>query len=194
MPEIDIFSAAKKYDVIYADPPWRYQDKSCSGACAVHYNTMTLQEMRELPIKKLAEKDCILFMWITYPMMEEGIELMKAWGFKYKTIGFQWIKLNKRNREKVFGLGRWTRGNTEACFIGTRGRPKRKNNSISQIVEEIRLEHSRKPEIVREKIKALMGEDLKYVELFARQEAEGWDCWGNEVKKWNGERGEEAGG
>lgn len=183
MAEIDIFSPVKKYDVIYADPPWRYQDKKCNGACALHYDTMKIQDIKDLPVKELAAKDCVIFMWITYPMLKEGIELMEAWGFKYKTIGFQWIKLNKKNKEKFFGLGRWTRGNTEACFIGVRGKPSRKSNSVSQIIEEVIGPHSQKPEVVRDKIRELMGTELNYIELFARQHSEGWDCWGNEVGK-----------
>ena len=183
MAEIDIFSPVKKYDVIYADPPWRYQDKKCNGACAFHYDTMKIRDIKDLPVKELAAKDCVIFMWITYPMLKEGIELMEAWGFKYKTIGFQWIKLNKSGKGKFFGLGRWTRGNTEACFIGVRGKPSRKSNSVSQIIEESVKAHSQKPEAVRDKIRELMGGDLNYIELFARQHSEGWDCWGNEVGK-----------
>ena len=183
MAEIDIFSPVKMYDVIYADPPWRYQDKKCNGACALHYDTMKIQDIKDLPVKELAAKDCVIFMWITYPMLKEGIELMEAWGFKYKTIGFQWIKLNKSGKGKFFGLGRWTRGNTEACFIGVRGKPSRKSNSVSQIIEESVKAHSQKPEVVRDKIRELMGGDLNYIELFARQRSEGWDCWGNEVGK-----------
>lgn len=183
MAEIDIFSPVKKYDVIYADPPWRYQDKKCNGACAFHYDTMKIQDIKDLPVKELAAKDCVIFMWITYPMLKEGIELMEAWGFKYKTIGFQWIKLNKSGKGKFFGLGRWTRGNTEACFIGTRGKPSRKSNKVSQIIEEVIGPHSQKPEVVRDKIRELMGAELNYIELFARQHSEGWDCWGNEVGK-----------
>ena len=183
MAEIDIFSPVKKYDVIYADPPWRYQDKKCNGACALHYDTMKIQDIKDLPVKELAAKDCVIFMWITYPMLKEGIELMEAWGFKYKTIGFQWIKLNKSGKGKFFGLGRWTRGNTEACFIGVRGKPSRKSNSVSRIIEESVRAHSQKPEVVRDKIRELMGDELNYIELFARQHYEGWDCWGNEVGK-----------
>lgn len=183
MAEIDIFSPVKKYDVIYADPPWRYQDKKCNGACALHYDTMKIQDIKDLPVKELAAKDCVIFMWITYPMLKEGIELMEAWGFKYKTIGFQWIKLNKSGKGKFFGLGRWTRGNTEACFIGARGKPSRKSNKVSQIIEEVIGPHSQKPEVVRDKIRELMGAELNYIELFARQHFEGWDCWGNEVGK-----------
>ena len=183
MAEIDIFSPVKKYDVIYADPPWRYQDKKCNGACAFHYDTMKIRDIKDLPVKELAAKDCVIFMWITYPMLKEGIELMEAWGFKYKTIGFQWIKLNKSGKGKFFGLGRWTRGNTEACFIGVRGKPSRKSNKVSQIIEEVIGPHSQKPEVVRDKIRELMGAELNYIELFARQHSEGWDCWGNEVGK-----------
>ena len=192
MAEIDIFSPVKKYDVIYADPPWRYQDKKCNGACALHYDTMKIQDIKDLPVKELAAKDCVIFMWITYPMLKEGIELMEAWGFKYKTIGFQWIKLNKKNGQKFFGLGRWTRGNTEACFIGVRGKPSRKSNSVSQIIEATIKEHSQKPGIVRKKIKELMGDDLNYIELFARQNISGWDCWGNEVGKLDDEKNERS--
>lgn len=188
MAEIDIFSPVKKYDVIYADPPWRYQDKKCNGACALHYDTMKIQDIKDLPVKELAAKDCVIFMWITYPMLKEGIELMEAWGFKYKTIGFQWIKLNKSGKGKFFGLGRWTRGNTEACFIGVRGKPSRKSNSVSQIIEESVKAHSQKPEVVRDKIRELMGDNLNYIELFARQHSEGWDCWGNEVGKLDEEK------
>ena len=192
MAEIDIFSPVKKYDVIYVDPPWRCQDKKCNGACAFHYDTMKIQDIKDLPVQELAAKDCVIFMWITYPMLKEGIELMEAWGFKYKTIGFQWIKLNKKNGQKFFGLGRWTRGNTEACFIGVRGKPSRKSNSVSQIIEATIKEHSQKPGIVRKKIKELMGDDLNYIELFARQNISGWDCWGNEVGKLDGEKNERS--
>ncbi len=190
MAEIDIFSPEKRYDVIYADPPWQYNDRKCNGACEPHYSTMRLKDLKGLPVGHLAAKDSALFMWITYPMLREGIELMEAWGFTYKTIAFQWIKLNKSGKGKFFGLGRWTRGNTEGCFIGVRGKIGRKSNSISQIIEEPVRAHSQKPDIAREKIMELMGLGLNYIELFARQHAEGWDCWGDEVGKLDGEKDE----
>lgn len=178
---IDIFNTNKKYDVIYADPPWRYNDRRCNGGCENHYTTMKLNEIKMLPVKELAEKDCVLFLWTTYPMLKESLELMEAWGFCYKTIAFQWIKLNKNGKGKFFGLGRWTRGNTEPCLLAVKGKPHRENNSISQIIEEPLRKHSKKPDTTREKIIALMGEDKNCLELFARQEIDGWDCWGNEV-------------
>jgi N6-adenosine-specific RNA methylase IME4 len=179
----------KKYNIIYADPPWRYNDSHCSGACEKHYNTMSINDLCNLPIKEIAADDCILFIWATYPLLPEAIKLIEAWGFKYKTIGFQWIKTNKNTTNPLFfrlnnlffGLGRWTRGNTEPCLIATKGKIKRLNNSISQIVLSPRENHSKKPDIVREKIVSLVG-DLPRIELFARKKTDGWDVFGNEVE------------
>lgn len=93
--KIDIFNTDRKYSVIYADPPWDYSDKNCGGAAAPHYNTMKLKELMELPIEKIAEKNAALFMWATYPKIEDALQLIKAWGFTYKSIAFQWVKLNR---------------------------------------------------------------------------------------------------
>lgn len=170
----------KKYNIIYADPPWRYNDRKCNGACEHHYNTMKIEEICKLPIKNIVADDCVLFLWTTYPMLKEAMLLIDSWGFKYKTIGFQWIKQNKSGNGFFFGLGRWPRGNTEPCLIAVKGKPKRLNNSISQLIFEPIDKHSKKPDIVREKIVELMG-DIPRVELFAREKIEGWDVWGNEV-------------
>lgn len=178
--KVDIFNTDKKYNIIYADPPWSYKDKNCSGACEFHYKTMNLKDICNLPVCELADDDCVLFLWVTYPMLREAMELIGAWGFKYKTIGFQWIKQNRSGNGFFFGLGRWTRGNTECCLIATRGKPKRVNSSVSQLIISPLQAHSQKPNEAREKIVDLMG-DLPRIELFARQYAEGWDCWGNEV-------------
>ena len=122
-------------------------------------------------------------------MLQESIKVINAWGFKYKTIGFQWVKLNKnvnnvlflQERNLFFGLGNWTRGNTEPCLIATKGKPKRIKNNISQIILEPIGRHSQKPDIVKDKIIELVG-DLPRIELFARQKSDGWDVWGNEVE------------
>lgn len=177
---VDIYKTQKKYNIIYADPPWRYKDKTISGNCESQYSTMSINEICDLPINNLMEKDCILFMWVTYPMLKEGIKAIESWGFTYKTIGFQWIKQNKSGNGYFFGLGRWTRGNTECCLIGVKGKPKRVSKSVSQLVFSPLRKHSQKPDEVRDKIIELVG-DLPKIELFARQTAEGWDCWGNEV-------------
>ena len=148
---------------------------------ANHYRGMKLGNIKALPVESIADKDCVLFLWATYPMLKEALEVIEAWGFKYKTIAFQWVKLNKRGKGYFFGLGRWTRGNTECCLLATKGKPKRISASVSQIIEEPLTRHSEKPSIVRNKIVELIG-DLSRVELFARQKTEGWDVWGNEVE------------
>ena len=140
----------KKYDVIYADPPWSYKDKSCSGNAEDQYKTMSLDDICKLPVKDIAEKDCVLFLWTTYPMLKEALKVIEAWGFKYKSIGFQWIKQNKSGKGYFFGLGRWTRGNTEPCLIAVKGKPHRVNNSISQLIFSPLRKHSQKPDIVRD--------------------------------------------
>ena len=183
---IDIFNTDKKYDIIYADPPWRYQDRKCNGACEFHYNTMKIDEICKLPIQKITKKHAVLFLWCTYPMLQEALQLINAWGFRYKTIGFQWVKQNKSGNGFFFGLGRWTRGNTECCLIATKGKPKRINNSVSQLIVSPIQAHSQKPSETRDRIVKLMG-DLPRIELFARQTADGWDCWGNETDKFEKE-------
>lgn len=90
----------KKYSVIYADPPWSYRDKGCSGNAADHYQTMTIEDICNLPVQDLAADNCVLFLWATYPMIKEALKVIEAWGFKYKTIGFQWVK--KTEAETVF--------------------------------------------------------------------------------------------
>ena len=171
----------KKFNIIYADPPWKYNDKNCNGSAEQHYSTMSIKDICNLPIQNITEKDCVLFLWATYPMLREGLDLIEVWGFTYKTIAFQWVKTNKKQTDKFFfGLGRWTRGNTECCLLATKGKPKRINNSVSQLIIEPVQRHSKKPDIVREKIVTLMG-DLSRIELIAREKNEGWDCWGNEI-------------
>lgn len=148
--KVDIFNTDNKYGIIYADPPWRYQDRKCNGNCQDHYNTMNINDICNLPIRDIADKDCVLFLWCTYPMLQEGLKVIEAWGFKYKTIGFQWVKQNKSGNGFFFGLGRWTRGNTECCLIAVKGKPKRVNNSVSQLVVSPIEQHSKKPDEVRE--------------------------------------------
>ncbi len=178
--KIDIFNTDKKYNIIYADPPWSYNDKGCNGNSFAHYNSMKDSEIYDLPIEKLAEKDCVLFLWATYPKLQEALDTIKKWGFTYKSIAFQWIKQNKSGNGYFFGLGRWTRGNTECCLIAVKGKPKRKSNSVSQLIFSPLRKHSQKPDEVREKIIELFG-DIPRIELFAREKCDGWDCWGDEV-------------
>jgi len=171
----------KKYQIIYADPPWSYNDQGCQGTMANHYKGMKLEDIKNLPIQNITDENCILFLWTTYPMIKEGLSVIEAWGFNYKSIGFQWIKLNPKALTPFYGLGRWTRGNTEPCLLATKGKPKRVSASVFQLIQEPRRKHSQKPDIVRDKIIQLVG-DLPRIELFAREKTLGWDVWGNEVE------------
>lgn len=181
---VDIYNTDKKYNIIYADPPWNYNDKrngkKISGGASNHYNTMKINELKNININKICDNNCMLFMWVTFPNLQEGLELIKEWGFKYKTLGFSWIKTNKNNKKPFFGIGYYTKRNCEICLIGVKGKPIKESNKVSSVVISPREEHSKKPNIVREKIVELCG-DLPRIELFARQQVEGWDCWGNEV-------------
>ena len=173
----------KKYKIIYADPPWQYRVYSQKGqgrSVENHYHTMNIKDIMALPVDKIADKDCILFLWITFPCLKEGIEVMERWGFKYKTCGFNWVKRNKKKNTYFMGLGFWTRSNSEVCLIGTKGQPKRVSKSVPQICDERIMEHSRKPAEIRERIVELCGE-LPRVELFARDKVKGWDSLGDEI-------------
>lgn len=147
----------KKYGVIYADPPWRYRDRKCNGNAEDHYPTMTLEEICNLPVRDITADNCVLFLWATYPLIKEAMQVIDAWGFEYKTIGFQWVKQNRSGNGYFFGLGRWTRGNTEPCLIAVKGKPQRQSNSVSQLIFAPLRAHSQKPDIVRDKIRELMG-------------------------------------
>ncbi len=171
----------KKYQIIYADPPWNYADQGCQGTMANHYKGMKIEDICSLPVRGVCDENCVLFLWATFPMLKEALRVIDAWGFTYKTIGFNWIKKNKSDCGFFFGLGRWTRGNAEPCLLATKGKPKRIGKAVSQLVFEPLSKHSRKPIEIKYRIVELMG-DLPRIELFARQKTEGWDVWGNEVE------------
>ncbi len=175
----------KKYNIIYADPPWsfkHYSDKGKGRAPDNYYKCQNLQDIKNLPIKNLADDNCILFMWVTYPMLQKSFEVLDAWGFQYKTVGFTWVKRNKKSPSWFWGMGYWTRSNAEICVIATKGKITRQSSSVHQIIETPIEGHSKKPDIVRDKIVELVG-DLPRIELFAREKTEGWDVWGNEIKE-----------
>ena len=180
---VDIYTTDKKYNVIYADPPWKYKTWTEGGGTAEkHYPTMKLDDIIKMKdtIEKISDNNCILFLWVTFPCLLEGLKVMKEWGFTYKTCGFNWVKRNKKSNTFFFGMGYWTRANSELCLIGTKGTIKRKSNKVFQIVDTPIEEHSKKPDVVRNRIVELVG-DIPRIELFARQTANNWDCWGNEI-------------
>lgn len=172
---------AKKYGVLYADPPWRYDRKHGHGVAENHYPTMSLNEICALPVADLAAENSALFLWAAFPQLKEALRVIDAWGFQYKTLAFLWLKQNRKADTWFYGMGFWTRSNAEVCLLATRGRPKRQCAGIHQFVVSRIEQHSKKPDIVRDKIVQLMG-DVPRVELFARQKTPGWDTWGNEVE------------
>lgn len=172
-----------KYQVIYADPPWAYQVWSKKGngrSAESHYPTMSIEEIADLPVKELADENCALFLWVTFPLLREIWKIIDAWGFTYKSVAFVWIKQNKKADSLFWGMGYWTRANAEICILATKGSPKRYSKRVHQVIVSHIEEHSKKPEEARKRIEQLMG-DVPRIELFARRETPGWDVWGNEV-------------
>jgi len=171
----------KKYKIIYADPAWSYNDRAAAGnrgAC-FKYPVQSIEWIANLPVKEISDKDCILFLWVTMPMLNECFAVIEAWGFKYKTCGFTWIKKNKKSDSLFMGMGNWTRANAEVCLIATKGKPKRLNAGVHSVIHSPIARHSEKPSEIRDRIVTLCG-DLPRIELFARQATQGWDTWGNE--------------
>lgn len=183
-----------KYNILLADPAWSYRDKASAGkrGAGHKYPTMKLAELAGLrpQIDAMAAKDCAIFMWATAPLISDGLQLMSAWGFKYRTWAFVWVKTNRLPRQTLWkdieigstfvGMGHWTRSNAEVVLLGTRGRPLRQARNVRQVILAPRARHSEKPAETRERIVALMG-DVPRIELFARQRAPGWDAVGLDV-------------
>jgi len=176
----------KKYNIIYCDPPWKYrQGKSMGthfgGAADRHYPCMDYKDICKLPISKLADEECILFIWTTFPMLREALEVIKEWGFEYKTNAFTWLKTYPNQTLKmVFGVGYYTKSNAEVCLLATKGKAHKlvKNNSISQMIITSKTKHSEKPKEARNKIIQLVGE-LPRIELFARSSQKVENGWVN---------------
>jgi len=188
-------SVAGRYGVILADPPWQFRVWATSdkahGSAEAHYRTMSTQEIAAMPVAELAAPDCALFMWATWPTLPDALDVARAWGFTYKTLGFIWVKRTPNGNGWHTGLGYWTRANSEPCLLFTRGTPRRKSRRISQVIADVgQLEllppliapvggHSAKPHDQYSRIESLLNGP--YLELFARNSAPGWDAWGNEA-------------
>lgn len=183
--DVPVISSVKncKFDILYVDAPWSYRGlvqtggqkgKYCSGAHR-YYPTMSLDNLKALDIRSVCKRDCLIFMWATGPNLDQAIELMGAWGFRYATVGFVWEK-------KATNPGAYTMSSVELCLIGKRGNiPKpRGARNVRQFVAELRTSHSTKPEEVRKRIEEMFPSQQK-LELFARKRTEGWAVWGNEV-------------
>ena len=189
----DIFTTNKKYDIIYADPPWSYYndltvDPNCTtvkGMRRLPYPVMSINDICNIPVKNITAENAILFIWTTDYHLGRCInEVIPAWGFEYKTIGFVWAKKNKQGKQVSF-MGAYTKkSGCELCLIATKGKDAHKlveNHSINSFIEYPRQEHSKKPDIIRTSIEQLTGTKSR-IELFARDTFEGWDNWGNDEK------------
>jgi N6-adenosine-specific RNA methylase IME4 len=181
---------AGEYRLIYADPPWTFATYSRKGkgrSAEAYYDCMSLAEIEKLPVAEWAAKDCVLLLWATDPLLPRALEVLRAWGFVYKTVGFYWAKLNKSAGTAVYrdtsfftGLGFWTRANPELCLLATRGHPKRRRADVRKLIVSPRREHSRKPDEAYARIEALC--DGPYLEMFARTAWPGWDSWPSEPR------------
>lgn len=184
----------KKYKIIYCDVPWNYDNpKSDNPAIGGKtYRTMSNEDLMNLPIEKIAGKNCLLFMWVTMPKLLEVFPIIEAWGFKYITCAFTWVKLNptgsiEKNGKDITlkkgvysGIGHWVNGNAELCLLAKKGKPKRFEKNVKQIQIHPRGKHSRKPAMIREEIVRLAG-NLSRIELFATEKATGWDSIGFDI-------------
>lgn len=191
----------RHFKAIVLDPPWLYSTWSDNGkdrSPEVHYDCMTLEDLKALPVKKLAAPDCVFFMWVIDTHVPQAIELLEAWGLKYKTVAFYWVKTNKDDKTPFTGMGHWTRANPEQCWaiqdadsteephqalLATIGKPSRVAKDVKRLIMSRRREHSRKPDELFERVEALV--EGPYLELFARQSRPNWVTWGNEVNKFD---------
>lgn len=187
----------KKYHIIYADPPWSFSNglrtskKDENGKYMFYkpnttvgkkYETQSIDWIKSLPINNISEDNAILFLWTTDAHLKSALDVIEAWGFTYKTIGFIWNKKEKSGKQVCY-MGIWTMKGSEICLLATKGKIHGliKSHKVRQLVEAERREHSQKPNIIKDKICELMG-NLSRIELFARNKTEGWDVWGNEVE------------
>lgn len=176
-----------KFSVILADCPWPYNSRSphsktrFGGGVHRQYRVMQIEEIKALPLNSVAAKDAVLFLWATFPHLQNALEVIKSWGFKYKTLGFSWTKTTTKSGKLFFGTGFYAKSNTEVCLLATRGKTiKPSTNTVSSALLSPRLKHSQKPTEIHERIERLYP-DLPKVELFARQQRDGWVCLGNEI-------------
>ena len=187
------------YRVIYADPPWAYKTFSEAKRGTVPhrsaekpYESMTREELLDLPVDELAHPEgCVLHMWTISSHVDQAFELAAKWGFTFKSLGFIWVKTQKSDPEKPkMGMGKWLRQEAEVCLLFTRGKPKRTDAGVRQVVMEPARQHSRKPDEVIERIEKLS--EGPYLEMFSRTNRKGWDAMGDQVGKFGGEVDEET--
>lgn len=183
----------KRYQIVYADPPYEYRKsggiKSARGLAKNYYKTMNIETIKNLPIQNICDKNCYLFLWVTAPCMQEGLDVLRAWDFEFFTIVFTWIKLNRNINSLFWGMGNSSRANPEFVLLGRKGKLNRIEKNVHSVIEEPIMNHSKKPNEIRKRIIRLYGY-LPRIELFARppkdllfedESYKGWDLWGNEI-------------
>ena len=180
--------AGSDFTFAMSDPPWRMATFSDKGkekkSAELHYDTMSLDDIKAMPMASVMAKDAMLMLWATRPMFLQALEVMVAWGFSYVTQGV-WVKQTKDRSGLAFGTGYVLRDAHEPFIIGKRGRPKTHSKSIRSVIMSPRREHSRKPEEAYAIAEALSGPDAKRLDMFSRQKREGWTAFGNETEKFN---------
>jgi len=171
------------YGAVLIDPPWNHDQWEGGGDRhpSRHYEVMGLEGIKGLPVSECLAEDSVVFMWACYPMLPEAFEVLEAWGLQYRTVAFTWVKTNPKSGDIFMGCGSWTRANPEVCLLATKGTPKRVHADVRQVIVAPRREHSRKPDEQYERVERLVRGP--YLEVFARQERQGWDCLGKEVEK-----------
>ena len=190
MPHAELMNPPR-FSILYADPPWQFKRRSSFAQAhsfksqptgrITPYPTMNTEAICALNVEALAEADCVLLLWATYPMLPDALHVTSAWGFRFKTVAFTWVKRTRSDLGFHFGMGYWTRANPELCLLATRGHPRRHSAKVPNLIIAPVRDHSRKPDEVRERIITLCG-DLPRAELFARETTPGWSTWGNELE------------
>ena len=192
---IDQVRAGGGFKIVYADPPWSYDQKVRKTLDEAQYVTMSTAEVTALPVERIVADDCALFLWATWPNLPAAFDVISAWGFTYKTLAFVWVKRSSKSGVIFTGCGSWTRANSEPCLLAVRGKPKRVRRDVHSVVEvpledaadalEVTLDapvgrHSAKPPIVRDQIIDLLG-DLPALEMFARDRDPRFSAWGDDL-------------
>ena len=179
------FTEGKKYRTIYADPPWQFQNRTGKVAPEhkrlTRYETMTLEEIKRLPVSEVAEEKCHLYLWVPNALLPEGLEVMKVWGFEYKT-NIIWEKVRKDGMPDGRGVGFYFRNVTEILLFGVKGdknRTLQAGRSQVNLIRAMKREHSRKPDEFIPLIEKCSSSP--YLELFARGNRDGWDMWGDQA-------------
>lgn len=179
--QIDIYNTQRKYRLIYADPAWKYRDemafkrvRASPAGAKKQYNLMSIEEICNLPVKDITDKNAVCFLWVTTAFLPEGLRVLEAWGFNYK-VSIYWYKIN------YMGMGYWFRNSVEQCFIGIHGKVKAFNKQYANVIRAKPKKHSQKPRKIYQIMESV---DLApKIELFAREQKESWDCWGNEIPR-----------